>query len=169
MVTTEDRFAACAAAVMAARGGITAHDALLDGPAAHGVGLGLLSIWCGGPADAPALRALGHDGAARILRTMVWEPLGAGRLPPGPDRALFAYAVEAGIMKALVDLQRHLNVVESGAPDAATLAAAQARDPAALARAITGTHGAWRRARGLPVPPTPPRAASVGQGALVAC
>jgi lysozyme family protein len=164
-----DRFAACAASVMAARGGFTPHDPLLDGPAAHGVGLGLLSVWIGGPADVPALRALGRDGAACILNAMVWMPLGAARLAPGPDLALFAYAVEAGTMQALFDLQRHLGVEQSGAPDAATLAAAQARDPVALARRIGAAHDAWRRARGLPAARAPRQAAPAGQGALAAC
>jgi lysozyme family protein len=151
MLQALDRFDACAASVMAARGGFTPHDPLLDGPASHGVGLGLLSVWIGGPADVPALRALGRDGAARILKAMVWAPLGAARLAPGPDLALFAYAVEAGTTQALGDLQRHLGVAESGAPDAATLAAARAHPTAALARAIAAAHDAWRRARGLPV------------------
>jgi lysozyme family protein len=158
-----DRFEPCVAAVMAARGAFTAHDPVLDGPAAHGVGLGLLSVWIGGPADVPALRALGRDGASRILRAMVWGPLGAARLPPGPDLALFAYAVEAGTMQALADLQRHLGVAESGAPDGPTLAAAQAQDPASLARAIAAAHEAWTRAHGRPAPP---HGAAVGQRAL---
>jgi lysozyme family protein len=169
MATSRDRFAACADAVMAARGGFTPHDALLDGPAAHGIGLGLLSVWIGGPADVPALRALGRDGAARILRGMVWAPLAAGRLPPGPDLALFAYAVEAGTTQALVDLQRHLGIEETGAPDAATLDAARAHDPAALARAIAAAHDAWRRARGLPAPGAARRRAPAGKGMLAAC
>jgi lysozyme family protein len=169
MATSHDRFAACADAVMAARGGFTPHDPLVDGPAAHGVGLGLLSVWLGGPADVPALRALGRDGAARILRGMVWAPLGAGRLPPGPDLALFAYAVEAGTMQALADLQHQLGVEESGAPDAATLAAAQAQDPAALAAAIAGTHAAWRRARGLPARVAAQRAAPATRPVFATC
>lgn len=169
MASSPDRFAACSATVMAARGGFTPHDALVDGPAAHGIGLGLLSVWIGGPADVPALRALGRDGAARILRAMVWAPLGAARLAPGPDLALFAYAVEAGTMQALVDLQSHLGVEESGAPDAPTLAAAQAQDPAVLATAIAAAHDAWRRARGLPPPGAARRARAVGQGVLAAC
>ncbi|BDG70224.1 hypothetical protein [Roseomonas fluvialis] len=169
MAASIDRFAACAASVMSARGGFTARDPLLDGPAAHGVGLGLLSVWIGGPADAPALRALGREGAARILNAMVWAPLGAARLAPGPDLALFAYAVEAGTMQALVDLQRHLGVDESGAADAATLTAAQARDPVALARAIGAAHDAWRRARGLPAARAPRQAAPADQGALATC
>lgn len=150
MAPTGDRFDACATAVMAARGAFTPHDPLLDGPAAHGVGLGLLSVWIGGPADVPALRGLGREGAARILNAMVWSPLGAARLAPGPDLALFAFAVEAGTMQALADLQRHLGVAESGAPDAATIDAARAQPPAALARAIAAAHDAWRRARGVP-------------------
>jgi lysozyme family protein len=161
MPAAPDRFAACAAAVMAARGGFTPHDALLDGPAAHGIGLGLLSVWIGGPADVPALRALGKDGAASILKAMVWSPLGAAGLAPGPDRALFAYAVEAGTIQALADLQRRLRVTASGAPDEETLAAARARDPAALARAIAADHAAWRRGRGLPAPAAAAREAAL--------
>ncbi len=143
------RFDACAAAVMAARGGFTPHDALLEGPAAHGIGLGLLSVWVGGPADAAALRALGPQGAARILRSMVWAPLGAEGLAEGPDLALFAYAVEAGTMQALSDLQADLGVPMSGAPDEATLTAARARHPVALARDIAAAHTRWRARRGL--------------------
>jgi lysozyme family protein len=168
MAQPQDRFDACAAAVMAGRGGFIAHDPLLDGPAAHGVGLGLLSVWIGGPADVPALRALGPEGAARILNAMVWSPLGAARLGPGPDLALFAYAVEAGTMQALCDLQRHLGVEASGAPDGPTLAAAGAQDPARLAAAIAAAHDAWRAARGLPVA-APRRPSAARQDALAPC
>ena len=147
--TAMDRFDACAAAVMAARGPFLPYDPLFEGPSAHGIGLGLLSVWVGGPADETALRRLGADGAARILQQMVWAPLGAGRLAAGPDLALFAYAAEAGTMQALSDLQDDLGVAPSGAPDAATIAAAAAREPALLARAIRRRHDAWRRARGL--------------------
>lgn len=162
MPAPDDRFAACVATVMTDRGGFTPYDPLLGGPAAHGIGLGLLSVWIGGPADATALRGLDRDVAARILRQMVWAPLGAARLPPGPDLALFAYAVEAGTMQALGDLQAELGVPHSGAPDEATLAAAGSRGPAALGRAITARHAGWRSARGLgpsvaPRPPAPPR------------
>ncbi len=163
-----DRFDDCAAAVMAARGDFTPHDPLLDGPAAHGVGLGLLSVWIGGPADVPALRALGAEGAARILNAMVWSPLGAARFAPGPDLALFAYAVEAGTMQAMCDLQRHLGVEASGAADAPTLTAAAAQDSAMLATAIAAAHDAWRAARGLPTAPTR-RPAATRQDALAPC
>lgn len=148
MPIAEDRFAACAETVMTLHGGFRPWTALLDGPAAHGIGLGLLSVWAGGPADAAALRALRRETAAGILRAMVWAPLGAARLPRGADLALFAYAVEAGTLQALMDLQKELGVEASGAPDAQTLAAAQQCDPAALARAIAAAHDAWREVRG---------------------
>jgi lysozyme family protein len=157
MTAAEDRFAACADIVMGARGAFVAHDPLLEGPSAHGVGLGLLSVWVGGPADAGALRTLTADGAARILRSMVWAPIGAARLPAGVDLALFAYALDAGTMRAMTDLQAELDVAQSGAADAATLAAAAARDPSALARAVAAHHAAWRAGRGLALPsPTRP-------------
>jgi len=164
MTPTQDRFAACAATVMDARGAFRDHDPLLEGPSAHGVGLGLLSVWIGGPTDRAALKGLGVGGAARILRNMVWGPIGAARLPAGPDLALFAYALEAGTMQAMAELQEELGVEPTGAPDAPTIAAAARRDPAALARALAARHGAWRRARGLPPaalrrPPAPHRRA----------
>ena len=156
MSDADDRFAACAATVMTARGAFRPHDPLLDGPSAHGIGLGLLSVWIGGPADAALLRGLDREAAARILRAMVWAPLGAGTLPRGPDLALFAYAIEAGTLQALMDLQAELGVEASGAPDAPTLAATAARNPAALARRIAGLHATWREARGLPAQPGAP-------------
>lgn len=146
----EDRFAACADAVTAARGAFRDHDPLFGGPSAHGIGLGLLSVWIGGPADAAMLRGLEPEVARRILRGMVWAPLGADGLPPGPDLALFAYAMEAGTMQALTDLQRELGVPATGAADAPTLAAARRRPAAALAARIRAAHAAWRAGRGLP-------------------
>ncbi|MBP0463726.1 hypothetical protein J5Y09_07370 [Roseomonas sp. PWR1] len=150
MIRPADRFAACADAVMTARGGFTPNDRLLDGPAAHGVGLGLLSVWIGGPADVPMLRALTTDAAARILHRMVWLPCGAPHFAEGVDLALFAFALEAGTPRALAELQDHLGVPASGAPDAETLVAAAAQDPALLARDVAALHEAWRALRGLP-------------------
>lgn len=72
----KDRFAVGAATVMTAHGGFRLRDPLFDGPAAHGVGLGLLSIRIGGPADAAALRALGRGAATHILQAMVWRRWG---------------------------------------------------------------------------------------------
>jgi lysozyme family protein len=145
-----DRFAACADAVMTARGAFTPSDPLLDGPAAHGVGLGLLSVWIGGPADVPMLRALAPDAAARILHRMVWLPCGAPHFAEGVDLALFAFALEAGTMRALAELQDHLGLPASGAPDAETIAAAAELDADLLARDIAALHEAWRMRRGLP-------------------
>jgi len=156
MEAATDRFDSCADAVMAMRGAFVPWDPLLGGPSAHGIGLGLLSVWIGGPADLQALRALRRDEAARILRQMVWGPVGAGKLGAGPDLALFAYAVEAGTIRAMADLQDELGVAPSGAPDAATTAAAAVRAPGALAATIRARHAAWRRATLPPVRPPAP-------------
>ncbi|MBW6398015.1 hypothetical protein KPL78_09170 [Roseomonas sp. HJA6] len=150
MLDSPDRFAACAATTMAEHGGFRAHDPLLGGPSAHGVGLGLLSVWIGGPADIGMLRALRSEDATRILRGLVWAPLGAARLPAGVDLALFAYAFEAGTVKAMADLQAELGVPPSGTADAATLDAARARSACGLASAIQAAHASWRGRRGLP-------------------
>jgi|GEM_PF-3294638 len=162
MTAADVRFAACVAALTAARGAFRDNDPLFGGPSAHGIGLGLLSVWIGGPADPAMLRGLEPEVAHNILRAMVWAPLGAGRLPPGPDLALFAYATEAGTMQALADLQAGLNVPPSGAPDAATIAAARRQRPAALAARIRAAHATWRAGRGLSTQPAHRRAAGSG-------
>lgn len=150
MSSSADRFAACVRTVMTARGRFTPNDPILGGPAAHGVGIGLLSVWIGGPADVPMLRALTEEDAARILHRMVWLPSGAPHFAPGVDLAVFAYALEAGTARALADVQDHLGVPVSGAPDAETIAAAALRDAASLAHAIAVLHESWRALRGLP-------------------
>jgi lysozyme family protein len=160
MSSTADRFAACVRIVMTARGGFTPNDPILDGPAAHGVGIGLLSVWIGGPADVPMLRALAAEDAARILHRMVWLPCGAPHFAPGVDLAVFAFALEAGTMRALADVQHHLGVPVSGAPDAETILAAGERDAASLAHAIAALHESWRALRGLPCWALPGAAAS---------
>ncbi len=150
MSSSADRFAACVHAVMTARGGFTPNDPILAGPAAHGVGIGLLSVWIGGPADVPMLRELTEEQAARILHRMVWLPSGAPHFAPGVDLAIFAYALEAGTMRALADVQEHLGAPVSGAPDAETVAAAASHDATSLAHAIVALHESWRALRGLP-------------------
>lgn len=162
MEAADARFAACVAAVTAARSAFRDHDPLCGGPSAHGIGLGLLSVWIGGPADAAMLRGLEPEVAHNILRAMVWAPLGAAKLPRGPDLALFAYAIEAGTMQAIAELQAELGVPASGAADAATIAAARRRRPAELAARIRAAHAAWRAGRGLPAPPARRRASTPG-------
>jgi len=157
MPDTADPFTTCATTVMAQHGAFRADDPLLDGPSAHGIGLGLLSVWIGGPADIAMLRALTQEDAGEILRSLVWVPLGAAQMPAGVDRALFAYALEAGVIQALADLQTLLGVPPSGLADAATLATARARAPEALASAIRAAHAAWRQRRSPPFAPAAAR------------
>jgi lysozyme family protein len=53
----------------------------------------------------------------RIYRRLIWDELGADRLPPGLDLVLMAFALEAGPHAAILALQDALGVARSGALD----------------------------------------------------
>jgi lysozyme family protein len=53
----------------------------------------------------------------RIYRRLIWDELGADRLPPGLDLTLLAFALEAGPHGAILALQDALGLARSGALD----------------------------------------------------
>jgi len=66
----------------------------------------------------------------RIYRRLIWDELGADRLPPGLDLALMAFALEAGPHAAILALQDALGLARSGGLDEPRRAAMQGLGPA---------------------------------------
>ena len=64
--------------------------------------------------------------AKEIYRKHYWEPSGCDELPPSFDVAVFDSAVNQGVKKAVILLQRALNVKDDGLIGTKTIAACRA-------------------------------------------
>lgn len=117
------RFEMCADALLEAHGGVVYRDSALRGPCLNGISLGMLSAFLGEPASIGRLMRLDEALTRRIYRRLIWDELGADRLPPGLDLALMAFALEAGPHAAILALQDALGVARSGALDEPSRAA----------------------------------------------
>lgn len=111
------RFEVCADALLEAHGGMIYRDSALRGPCINGISLGMLSAFLGEPASIGRLMRLDEALTRRIYRRLIWDELGADRLPPGLDLALMAFALEAGPHGAILALQDALGLARSGALD----------------------------------------------------
>ena len=111
------RFEICADALLEAHGGMVYRDSALRGPCMNGISLGMLSTFLGEPSSIGRLMRLDEALTRRIYRRLIWDELGADRLPPGLDLALLAFALEAGPHGAILALQDALGVARSGALD----------------------------------------------------
>jgi|GEM_PF-1376848 len=117
------RFEICADALLEAHGGMVYRDSALRGPCMNGISLGMLSAFLGEPASIGRLMRLDEALTRRMYRRLIWDELGADRLPPGLDLALMAFALEAGPHAAILALQDALGLARSGALDEPSRAA----------------------------------------------
>jgi lysozyme family protein len=119
------RFEDCADAMLEAHGGVVYRDSALRGPCLNGISLGMLNAFLGEPASIGRLMHLDEALTRRIYRRLIWDELGADRLPPGLDLTLMAFALEAGPHAAILALQDALGVARTGALDEPSRAAMQ--------------------------------------------
>ena len=117
------RFEICADALLEAHGGMVYRDSALRGPCMNGISLGMLSNFLGEPASISRLMRLDEALTRRIYRRLIWDGLGADRLPPGLDLALMSFALEAGPHGAILALQDALGLPRTGALDEPSRAA----------------------------------------------
>ncbi|MGE7418565.1 glycoside hydrolase family 108 protein [Methylobacterium tarhaniae] len=111
-----------------------------------GVTIGTLSLWLGRPATKAEVRALTVATVAPIYRRNYWDKIQADALPPGLGYALFDFAVNSGPRRAVIGLQRALDVADDGRLGPVTLAALQGRDVPALIGALSDGRLAFLRA-----------------------
>jgi lysozyme family protein len=119
------RFEVCADALLEAHGGMIYRDSALRGPCMNGISLGMLSAFLGEPASIGRLMRLDEALTRRIYRRLIWDELGADRLPPGLNLALLAFALEAGPHGAILALQDALGLARSGVFDGPSRTAMQ--------------------------------------------
>ena len=132
------RFDLCADALLEAHGGVVYRDSALRGPCMNGISLGMLSAFLGEPASVGRLMRLDETLTRRIYRRLIWDELGADRLPLGLDLALMAFALEAGPHAAILALQDALGVARSGALDEPSRSAMQGLEAGPVVTRIFG-------------------------------
>lgn len=129
--------------VLAYEGGYSNHPNDPGGVTLNGVIQRVYDAWraAHGRTKRPLTRAM--EGTAEwiaerdaIFRGNYWIPVGAPELEPGVDGASYDYAVNSGVGRASKVLQRLCGATVDGKVGPKTIAAANAKDPEALAHAI---------------------------------
>ena len=93
------------------------------GKTMRGVTMPTLSEYLGRPARVEELESLSEEMAKDVYETLYWTRSGADKLPPGIDLAVFDFAVNSGVKRAVQFLQRTVNVEDDGVLGRMTLAA----------------------------------------------
>lgn len=92
------------------------------------------------------MRALTPATVAPLYRRRFWDAIQGDALPAGLDVALFDFAVNSGPKRAVIGLQRALDVADDGRLGPVTLAALADRDRPGLIGAVCDGRLAFLRA-----------------------
>jgi lysozyme family protein len=128
---TEARFPICLAHTLGHEGGYADHPSDPGGATNMGITHKTLarwrkvSPWWNLPKS--AVKALGRAEAGRIYEAGYWIPSKAGAMPAGLDLALFDFAVNSGVPRAVRTLQAGLGVKADGLVGPLTLDAIRKR------------------------------------------
>ncbi|MEI2387627.1 glycoside hydrolase family 108 protein [Breoghania sp. JC706] len=83
-----------------------------------------------------SVRHITADEVASIYRSQYWDAIRGDGLPAGVEFAVFDFAVNSGVRRAVKALQRALGIRADGIIGNITLAAARAADPESLITAV---------------------------------
>lgn len=124
------RFDTALAEILRHEGGYVDHPSDPGGATNRGVTLGTLSDWLGRPATKTEVRALTVADVAPIYRARYWNAVKADDLSPGVDLMVFDLAVNSGPSRAAKFLQEVVGATADGVIGPATVAKANAMNPA---------------------------------------
>lgn len=137
------RFDTCLAETLHWEGGWSDDPHDPGGPTNKGIILAVFAAWRGVTLTPETrdgliadLRAISAREVAEIYRRQYWDAMRCDDLPPPLDLAVFDFGVNSGVSRAIKHLQRALGVTADGHFGAATMAAVQCSDPAAIAAAV---------------------------------
>jgi lysozyme family protein len=117
-------------------GGYVDHPKDPGGATNLGVTIGTLSAHLGRPATKAEVKALTPSAVSPIYRSGYWNKVKGDALPLGVDFAVYDYAVNSGPKRAIIALQRALEVADDGKLGPITLAKATAANPLLLCTKI---------------------------------
>lgn len=132
-----DRFSICLAETLKWEGGYSDHPADPGGPTMNGIIQRVYDGWrdqMGLPRR--PVREIEPRERDAIYRQNYWTAVRGDELPPGIDVAVYDFGVNSGPPRAVRALQKALGINPDGHVGPATIAAAQAADPAAVVQAL---------------------------------
>lgn len=109
--------------VLAHEGGFVNHPQDPGGATNLGITIGTLSDHLGRPANVADVKGITKVVASKIYKTNYWDRARCDDLPIGLDYAVFDFAVNSGVSRAVRTLQRVLGVKEDGVIGAKTMSA----------------------------------------------
>ncbi len=118
--------------VLKYEGGYVNHPDDPGGPTNKGVTLDTFRRYVKPDGTIADLKALTVEQAGVVYKKQYWDAVRGDDLPDGVDFATFDYAVNSGVSRASKYLQDVLGVTQDGQIGPATVAAAKARDEAAV-------------------------------------
>ncbi len=129
-------FARALQLVLVNEGGWSDNPADPGGATMKGVTLANFRRYVKANATKADLRAISDDQLATVYRRFYWDAVAGAQLPDGIDYATFDFAVNSGPGRAARYLQSVVGAAQDGRIGPATLAAINARPPAAVIGAL---------------------------------
>jgi lysozyme family protein len=115
--------------VLKHEGGYVDHPKDPGGRTNLGVTQATYEQWVGRMVTEDEMKALTVDDVAPIYRAEYWDRIRGNDLPLGVDYALFDFAVNSGVRRAVRIIQRIVGVHDDGAVGPFTVGAIKAADP----------------------------------------
>jgi lysozyme family protein len=131
-----DTFGRALSLVLKHEGGYVDHPKDPGGATNLGVTIGTLSGWLGRRATKAEVKALKPATVASIYRKNYWDACRADSLPAGVDYAVFDFAVNSGVQRSVMALQRAVGVADDGKIGPITLKAVRNTDPQVLIKRL---------------------------------
>lgn len=118
--------------VLKHEGGYVDHPRDPGGATNLGVTIGTLSGWLGRRATKAEVKALKVATVSPIYKRNYWDACRGDDLPAGVDYAVFDFAVNSGVSRSVMALQRAVGVADDGKIGPLTLAAVRKISPDVL-------------------------------------
>jgi lysozyme family protein len=122
--------------VLRHEGGYVDHPKDPGGATNLGVTTGTLSTWLGRKATKAEVKALKPASVAPIYERNYWKAARCDDLPAGVDYAVFDFAVNSGVARSVMALQRAVGVADDGEIGPITLRAVRNTDPQVLIKRL---------------------------------
>jgi lysozyme family protein len=132
----KDNFDQCLALVLKHEGGWVNDPKDPGGETMMGVTKKVWEDWVGHPVAPGSMKTLTVADVAPVYKKNYWDKVRADELPDGVDYAVFDYAVNSGVTRAVRQLQQCAGVEADGLIGPKTLAAVQSKNPVDLCNCI---------------------------------